>query len=62
MISRPVLCAATALLLLPGCGVPVAVVAGALGVSAAALRVDEKLLDLWLLSREETRAPAPKAP
>jgi hypothetical protein len=46
------------LIALSGCaGVPVAVVTGALGVSAGILRLDNTLLDAWLATRGEVRAP-----
>lgn len=44
---------------LGGCGIPVAVVTGALGVAAGAERLDSDILDAWLATRGETRVAAP---
>jgi hypothetical protein len=55
------LCALAALLILQGCGVPPAVLAGALGVTAGVLRLDNTLLDAWLMMREEKRVSVPTA-
>ena len=49
-------------LLLNGCGIPVAVVTGALGVAAGALRLDNTILDAWLAARSEARVPATPTP
>lgn len=42
---------ALACVALSGCGVPVAVVAGGMGVAVGALRLDDDLLQLWMSQR-----------
>lgn len=49
------------LIAMSGCGVPIAVVTGALGVAAGAERLDSDLLDAWLAARGETRVATPAA-
>ena len=50
-----------ALLALAGCGIPPAVLAGALGVAAGAERLDDDILNGWLAAKGKVAVDKPTA-